>query len=137
MGALPRQTQGIIAAGLLSVLTVATFARSQHSGPESVVIRYHAALTEGDAATVAVLILQEPQSPATRSLNGQMAALLRTTRGFKIASVSHSGREAKVEVLYESTTYGTVLVRFSLVKPRDTWQVDADRTKGLVRRARF
>lgn len=136
MKALPRQTQGIIAAGLLSILTVSVFARAQYSGPESAVIKYHVALGRRDMAGIQAVVLQDQSVDSVKSLNQQMIALLSTVEDYGVSAVNHMGREATVDVVYSSNRFGTVLVRFTLVKPRDEWELDADRTQGMVHRAR-
>ena len=136
MKSLPRQTQGIIAAGLLSILTVSVFARAQYSGPESAVLRYHLALSRADAAGVKEIVLQDQETNSARSLNERMIALLSSAPEYNVAGVTHNGREASVDVVYFSRRYGTVFVRFTLVKPRDEWQLDAERTLGTAARAR-
>lgn len=137
MAPIPRRMQAIIAAGLVSVLTVSVFVRSQYSGPESAVLRYQLALVQNDAALIGSLVLQGSDSERALYFHQSILVLIAASEVQRIVGVRHMGREAYVDMAYTSRQSGTILVRFFLSKPVDSWKIDAERTRGVVGRARI
>ncbi|HXH62512.1 MAG TPA: hypothetical protein VNI20_14295 [Fimbriimonadaceae bacterium] len=135
MKAVSRQTQGIVAAGILAILTVSVFAGAQYSGPESAVSRFHYGVATGNADTLRQVCLQSVQSPPAQNLIVQLDWLLKHSTDFRIIQVKRRGTESAVAVLYESPLAGTVIIEYFLQKPRGRWLIDVERTWGMVARA--
>lgn len=137
MKGLPRQTQSIMAAGLMAVLTIAVFAQARFSGPESAVRLYLYGIANREPETVKSVTLQDPTVGPARQLQSQIEQLFAYGGVPQIGHVRKNGREAIVEVTYRSPQFQLVVIQFLMKKSRAQWKVDADRTWGLISRARF
>ena len=137
MKGLPRQTQSIIAAGLLAILTISVFAQARFSGPESAVRLYHYGIASRELETVKSSTLQDPGTGSARQLQAQVEQLFAYGGVPQIGSVQKRGREAVVLVTYSSPRFQRVSLQFVVVKSRAQWKVDTDRTWGLVSQALF
>jgi len=128
----PPRTQGIIAAGLMAILTVSVFASLTYSGPESTLNRFHYGVATGDFSTIKSVSLQNPTSRPARELLRQIAALMADSRDYRVYRIQREGRKAVVEMLYVTRSFGPVVIPFVMQKPVDQWKVDADQTWGLA-----
>ena len=134
---IPRQTQSIVAAGLMAILTIAVFAQARFSGPESAVRLYHYGIANREPETVKSVSLQDPGAGPARQLQAQVEELYSYGGVPQIGPVQKHGREAVVLVTYHSPRFQPVLLQFYMQKSRAKWKVDADRTWGLLSRARI
>jgi hypothetical protein len=133
----PPRTQGIIAAGLMAILTLSVFAPLTYSGPESSLKRYHEGIATGDLEAVKQASLQDPANGPARELLRQVEALMANSQQFRVFRIQREGRSAVVEMMYVTQQFGPVVIPFYMRKPVDRWKVDADRTWGLAARARI
>jgi hypothetical protein len=131
----PPRTQGIIAAGLMAILTLSVFASLPYSGPESSIYRFHLGVVSRDMDVVKDACLQDPTSGPARELLAQVEVLLANSQDVRINRVQRKGRAAVVEVVYLTRQFGPVVIPFYMEKPVGRWLVDADRTWGLAARA--
>ena len=134
MKGLPRQTQGIMAAGLMAILTVLVFSSAQFGGPESALHAYHVAVSSRDAEGLRTLILKDPEGPSARQLQALIEELISSGSSAQIHKVRRVGRDATLEVVYLSPELGTVALKFYVRKPGGRWLVDADATWRLASR---
>jgi len=131
----PQRTQGIVAWGLVAILTLGVFASLQYSGPESTIFSFHLGIAERDIQDVKAACLQDPTSGPARELLAQVEVLLADSTDVRITRIQREGRSAVVEVVYLTRRFGPVAVLFKMEKPVGRWLVDADRTWGLGARA--
>ncbi|MCH8977878.1 MAG: hypothetical protein IH945_01370 [Armatimonadetes bacterium] len=134
MKGLPRQTQSIMAAGLLAILTLFVFSLAQFGGPESALRLYHAAAATRDTEALRTLVLKDPAGPSAQQLQSMIERLLSGGTNAQILSVRRVGRDATLNVVYQSPQYGTVAMQFYVRKPGSRWLVDADATWRLASR---
>ena len=128
MKSLPRQTQGIMAAGLLAILTLLVFSLAQFGGPESALRAYHVAVSTRDTDSLRVLVLKDPEGASARQLQSLIERLIFAGQNAQILRVKRVGRDATLDVVYQSPQFGTVTMRFYVRKPGGRWLVDADAT---------
>ena len=133
----PPRTQGIIAAGLLAILTVSVFATLTYSGPESALSRFHYGIVSGDLGLVRDSSLQDPKAGPARELLLQVQALIADSQYYHVYRMQRDGRRATVEMVYVTRSYGPVVIPFAMTKPSHRWRVDANATWGLVAQARI
>jgi len=134
MKGLPRQTQSIMAAGLLAILTVSVFSEAQLGGPESALRAYHVAVISGDMDSLRMLVLKDPEGPSARQLQSLVERLVADGANAQIHEPRRVGRDATLDVVYKSPQFGTVALRFYVRKPGSRWLVDADATWRLASR---
>ena len=134
MKGLPRQTQGIVAAGLTAILTLQVFSSAQFGGPESALQAYHVAVSTRDAEGLRNLVLKDPDGPSARQLQLKIEQLIVSGSSAQIRRVRRVGRDATLEVLYLSPEPGTEVLKFYVRKPGSRWLVDADATWRLASR---
>ena len=128
---IPRQTQSIMAAGLIAVLTISVFAQARFSGPESAVRLYHYGIANRELETVKSVSLQDPKVGSARQLQAQVEKLFAFGGVPQIGPVQKRGRQAVVLVTYRSPRFQPVLLQFVMQKSRARWKVDTDATWGL------
>ena len=133
MKGIPRQTQSIVAAGLMAILTFAVFAQARFSGPESAVRLYHYGIANREPETVKSVSLQDPEAGSARQLQSQIEKLFASGGVPQIGPVQKRGRQAVVLVTYRSPRFRPVLLEFVMQKSRARWKVDTDATLGLSR----
>ena len=134
MKGLPRQTQSIMAAGLLAILTLFVFSLAQFGGPESALRAYHVAVISGDMDSLRTLVLKDPEGPSARQLQSLVQRLISGGANAQILGVRRVGRDATLDVVYHSPQFGTVALQFYVRKPGSRWLVDADATWRLASR---
>ncbi len=134
MKGLPRQTQSIMAAGLLAILTLFVFSLAQFGGPESALRAYHVAVISGDMDSLRTLVLKDPEGPSARQLQSLVERLVSDGANAQIHEPRRVGRDATLDVVYKSPQFGTVALRFYVRKPGSRWLVDADATWRLASR---
>ena len=134
MKGLPRQTQSIMAAGLLAILTVLVFSKAQFGGPESAWQRYHVAVASGDTEALRGLVLRNSQGESAQQLQSFIGRLINAGSDAQIRRVRRIGRYATLDVVYQSPQYGTVAMQFYVKKPGGRWLVDAEATWRLASR---
>jgi hypothetical protein len=61
-----------------------------------------------------------------------VGSLIADSRQYRVYRIQRKGRDAIVEMLYDTRRFGPVVIPFAMQKPVDTWKVDADRTWGLA-----
>ncbi|QYK52954.1 MAG: hypothetical protein KF824_11925 [Fimbriimonadaceae bacterium] len=121
------------AAFALSLLTLAVFAYSKDTGPESAVKRYQQAIAEGDMDGAAHY--EFSQGRYSGVLAAQIRDILRYSRRIQLGGVKKNGREAFVDVVYELPQPGNMMaIRFVVKKPDLKWKVDAEQTVRLLTR---
>lgn len=136
MKGLPRQTQSIMAAGLMAILTISVFAQARFSGPESAVRLYLYGVANREPETIKTVSLQDPSAGSAQQLHAQVEWLYANGGTPQIGHVQKLGREAVVHVRFQSPRYRPYVLQFIVKKSRVKWKVDAERTWGLVSRAR-
>ena len=126
--------QGIVAAGLMAILTLSVFASTAYSGPESTIFRFHEAIMDGDLEDVRDAFLQDPTVPPASDLVADVQLLLVQGAQIRVLMPAHQGRSATADVFYFRQGVGVLSVRYHLKKPTDRWLIDAAATwQGTVR----
>lgn len=121
------------AAFALSLLTLAVFAYSKDTGPESAVKRYQQAIAEGDLDGAAHYEVNRDRYSG--ALAAQIRDILRYSRRIQLGGVKKNGREAFVDVVYELPQPGNMMaIRFVVKKPDMKWKVDTGETVRLLTR---
>src|SRR5690348_12780960 len=126
----PARTQGLVAAGLIAILTLSVFASLTYSGPESTLNRFHGGIASGDINLIKGACLQDPKSRPAQELLRQVAGLMSNSQDYRVYRIQRSGRTAVVEMVYATRQFGPVVIPFYMQKPVDKWLVDVDRTWG-------
>jgi hypothetical protein len=130
----PVRFQGVVAAGLMAILTLSVFASTAYSGPESTIFRFHEAVMDGDLEGVRGAFLQDPTVPPASDLVADVQLLLVQGAQIRVLMPAHQGRSATADVLYFRQGVGVFSVRYHLKKPTDRWLIDAAATwQGAVR----
>jgi len=146
-----RRQTSVIAATILTLLTVTVFAVSRNQGPESAILRYHEALSKfqdptalakafalpeadrpGTLDAVRFATVQNAQLPENQSFHTEILRLLKESRSVRIGHVQRAGRVALVDVVYASP-FGVMTVRYAMQKGRSGWLID---TAETLRRTR-
>ncbi len=131
---LSNRTQSFSAAILLTGLTVAVFAVSRDSGPESALLRLNAAMKSGDRLAQSNSFAEISTDAAVHQIQGVMGAANDAGLQFKIGRIKLRGRESVVEAAYiDPATSRFITIQFALVKPARKWLVSAYRTSDLNR----
>lgn len=137
MKAPPARFQGIVAAGLLAILTLAVFASTAYSGPESTIYRFHEAIMDSDIEGVRAAFLQDPTVPPASNLLTEVQLLLMQGAQLRVLRPQHEGRTATTDVIYFRQGVGYFSLRYTLRKPSDRWLIDAAATWQDTVRARM
>jgi len=146
-----RRQSSLIAATVLSLLTVTVFAVSRNQGPESAIQRYHEALDNfadptalnaafnlpdgqrpGTLDAVRFATVQDSQARETQAFHSEILRLLRESQSVRAGKVHRSGRIGLVDVVYASR-FGVMTVRYAMQKGRSGWLID---TAETLRRTR-
>ncbi len=144
-----RRQTSVIAATILTLLTVTVFAVSRNQGPESAILRYHEALSrfQDPASLAKAFALQKADQPGTldavrfatvrnavgdESFHTEILRLLKESRTVRIGHVQRAGRVALVDVVYASP-FGVMTVRYAMQKGRSGWLIDSPETLRRTR----
>jgi hypothetical protein len=118
---------------VLTILTLAVFAYSKDQGPESVVRRYHQAITEGDVEGLRQI--ETGDSRYSAELSTYLQQVMSQSQRASLGRVRQDGRTAYVDVIYPlAAGRGMAAMRFVVQKPKLRWKVNPDETVRLLSR---
>lgn len=122
-------------AACLTALTLAVFAYSKDTGPESSVRRLHQAAAAGNYQQFKAVVAASTPDETTKVLYASLRNLMAGSVDVRLGRVTTEGRTAYVDVAYLSSVPGRVsTVRWVVVKPDLRWRVDARATLTLAER---
>lgn len=124
------RASNILAAGALVTLTLAVFAASRNTGPESSIRRFHLALLNQHEAEFYEVVLP-PRTPAGATVAAETEFLLRRGARVRLGAIEKRPPRAIVEVAYIFDN-GVYARRFALLRQRGTWMLDLDETARLT-----
>jgi len=134
MPRLPRQAASIVAAAILSILTLSVFAVQQNNGPESAVQRFHEGLQQGDARAVAAVSFQSLDDPSFTELGSRVTMLMRAGAQVQLVHIERKDNAAIVHVSYSLPKQRLVTyIPFAALRLRGAWMVDSRKTLELMR----
>ncbi|MBA4294202.1 hypothetical protein C0431_14665 [bacterium] len=132
-GLISRQVGSYGAAAVLSVLTLAVFAYSKDTGPESTVRRYHQSIIDGEISDLSKVTIGT--DGAQEQLRLIVTGALRQSEGVTLGRVRQDGREAYADVVYVLPGgRGMTTLRFMVRKPNLKWKIDSEGTLRLLSR---
>lgn len=118
------RTASFIAAGLLSVLTLAIFYILRNYGPAQAINLFHAAALSGDQSEIARVTVQPPTSRKVQWLE----ALVRHARAIQVVSVTQNPGEATFIIAYR-VQEGQVTIHWVVDQSANSgWLIDVDKT---------
>jgi len=119
------KVSSVVAAGLLSAVTLGTFYLLRNYGPESTVQRFHTAALAADQAELAKLTLK-PDSPNVVPLVDEIRYMARLGARPEVANVQRGSGEVIVQIVYR-TSYREEEIDWFVRETRSSlWLVDAD-----------
>jgi len=124
------RVSNLLAASVLVALTVAVFAASRNTGPESSIRRFHLALLNRREADFYTVVLP-PKTPPGATVAAETEFLLRRGARVRLGAIEKRPPRATVEVAYIFDN-GVYARRFALVRQRGTWMLDLDETARLM-----
>ena len=116
----------IIAAALLSGVTLSTFYLLRNYGPESAIQRFHAAALAGDQTEISKLTLR-PDSPNVVELVAEVRKMARLGARPEVENAPRGPREVIVQIVYRSA-YAEETIFWDVAETKASrWLIDADR----------
>lgn len=127
------KTASVVAATVLSVLTLSVFAASRGQGPESTVLLFHRAVAKPDAKLIQESLLNY-HDPGDQVLVREVRNILSRSREVKLGKVYTQGRKSLVDVYYVIDRGPTaIVIRYVVEKPENKWKVNGAETLALRR----
>src|SRR5437868_276081 len=120
-----KRVTSIIAAALLSAVTLTTFFVLRNYGPENAIERFHNAAFEGDQLEVGRVCLQPPNSLAVRALATEVYNLRRAGAVPDVQDVQRSPRQVVVWIAYRLPGEVNEIRWVVVLGPASTWLIDA------------
>ncbi|MCB0826335.1 MAG: hypothetical protein KDC26_09110 [Armatimonadetes bacterium] len=121
----------VVSAGVLSVLTLATFAYSRDRGPESSVRRFHQAIVSRDLKELERVTVKD-KSDALNYLVQSVDGMIQRSDAVVLDRVEQSGRDAYIDVKYRfPMNRGIFTLRYVVVLDGRRWKIDARQTLAL------
>ncbi|MBS1713305.1 MAG: hypothetical protein JST30_03105 [Armatimonadetes bacterium] len=130
-----RQASSVLAAFVLSVLTLSVFYLSRNKGPVSTVTRFHEALVTKDDRLLRSTLGSHYATEEARQMSAFVSGLIDAGSSVSISRVGKRAIEAEVWVKYASRRRGYTTVSFSLHKDSGVWLIDPGATKIRSRTA--
>jgi hypothetical protein len=123
----------IVAAVVLSFLTLGVFAMARDKGPESTVRRFHANLVAGDETAV-LREMADGERVSGRDLRAMVKFALGQGAKIQLGRVYTEGRLSYVDVVYVDDRNQVIgALRYVVKKDEYRWQIDAGETNALRR----
>ncbi|HRJ26863.1 MAG TPA: hypothetical protein PLO61_05060 [Fimbriimonadaceae bacterium] len=126
-------SSSVAASVVLAAVTLGVFGSAASIGPESVVLRYHEAVSVRNERELRDIQLQGNENPFVFELRVQTTQYLQFRPEVRIQRVASQDREAIVEVLYDFGPRGRVSKPFILRRQGSFWRIDAEATQLRLR----
>lgn len=124
MNLTPRQASSVLAAFVLSLLTLSVFFVSRNKGPVSTVTRFHEALVTNDQRLLRSTLGANYATEEAKRMTAFVAGLIDAGSSVAISRVGKRAIDAEVWVKYASRRTGYTTISFALHKDSGVWLID-------------